>query len=419
VGTLETLFGDDADLLGKREFQVLLFASVSSPLGTSVVSPMLDSLTGPYGVSEAEIGLLLAAFTAPAIVTIPLVGMLSDRYGRKPILTAGLALFGVSGVSLAFTTDFRAVLGLRLLQGVAYTGIGPVLITAVGDLYTGDREASAQGLRFTTVGLSLTLFPLLAGLLVTVAWQYPFAIFGIALPTALFVHLFFEEPSDGDADADADNGPRALLAHARNGRVLATLVGRAVPSVLWFAFLTYNSIVVVRLLGGTPGQAGALVALASVASSVGSTQLGRLTARAPSRTPLFLGSIACFGVGVTAIALAPSVVAAGAGATVSGAGFGTAITLFRSEITGLASTDLRGGLVSLGETVGRVGSTGTPIVMGGAIALMRGPLGFERAVRVAILGATAFAVVVGTTCVVLAHRLPAPAGAELSEPADD
>jgi len=110
---------------------------------------------------------------------------------------------------------------------------------------------------------------------------------------------------------------------------------------------------------------------------------------------------------------------AGAGATVSGAGFGTAVTLFRSEITGLAPTDLRGGLVSLGETVGRVGSTGTPIAMGAAIALMREPLGFDRAVRLTILGATAFGVVVGVGCVLVARQLPAPAGVELSEPADD
>jgi MFS family permease len=396
VGLLETFFGKDANLLYDRSFQVLLFASVSSPLGASVVSPLLDTLTGTYGVSEAEIGLLLAVFTAPAIVMIPLVGMLSDRYGRKPVLTVGLLVFGLSGVAIPLTTDFRVVLALRLLQGVGYTGIGPILIASVGDLYRGDREATAQGLRFTTVGLSLTVFPLLSGLLVAVAWQYPFYLFAIALPTALFVHLVFEEPTDQSDDGAAENPSlRELLSLLRDGHVLATVLGRAVPSVLWFALLTYNSIIVVRLLGGTPGQAGLLVALASITSSVGSTQLGRLTARFESRRSLLAGTIAVQGLGIAVLAFAPTFPVAAAGSTVAGVGFGLSLSLYRSVITGLASTEHRGGLVSLGESVGRVGSTGTPIVMGASIALLSGSAGFADAVRWTIFGGAVLVTLAG------------------------
>ncbi|MFB6155783.1 MAG: MFS transporter [Haloferacaceae archaeon] len=386
MGLLETFFGKDASLLYDRSFQVLLFASVSSPLGASVVSPLLDTLTGSFGVSEAEIGLLIAVFTAPAIVMIPLVGMLSDRYGRKPVLTTGLLVFGLAGLAIPFTTDFRVVLALRLLQGIGYTGIGPVLIASVGDLYRGDREATAQGLRFTTVGLSLAVFPLLAGLLVTLAWQYPFYLFGIAVPTALVVHVAFEEPAS-DGDADDENPPfRELLSLLRDGHVLATVLGRAVPSVLWFSFLTYNSIVVVQLLDGTPQQAGVLVALSSIASSAGSTQLGRLTAGVDSRRRLLAGAITVQGLGIAAIGVAPTFPVAAAGSLLAGGGFGVSLSLYRSVITGLSTTEHRGGLVSLGESVGRIGSTGTPVVMGASIALLSQTASFGDAVRTTIVG---------------------------------
>lgn len=408
MGLLETFFGKDASLLHDRPFQVLLLASVTSPLGASVVSPMLDSLTGPFGVSEAEIGLLISAFTAPAIVLIPLVGMLSDRYGRKPILAAGLLLFGVAGIAITYTTDFRVVLALRLLQGVGYTGIGPVLIASVGDLYRGDREATAQGLRFTTVGLSLTVFPLLSGLLVTLAWQYPFYLYAIAVPTAFVVWGWFEEPTGRDRD-EPDPSIRELLGFLRNGRVLATVLGRVVPTIMWFAFLTYNSIIVVRLLDGTPGKAGLLVAIASIASSVGSTQVGRLTASANSRSTLLGGIIVVYGVGTVSIALAPTYVVAAAGAVVSGVGFGVALTLYRSAITNLANQQHRGGLVSLGESIGRVGSTATPIVLGAAIAFLQVTSDFEAAVRWSIVGASVFAVVTGLALLVVGDRVPAPA----------
>lgn len=404
--SLRSLVGADADVLADRDFRLLLLASLISPMGASVVSPVVESLAGPYGVSPTEVALLLSAFTAPGIVCIPLSGVLADRYGRKPVLAGGLALFGLAGVGLALTTDFRAALALRLLQGVGYTGIGPILITATGDLFSGARESAAQGVRFTAVGASLTVFPFLSGVLVAFAWQFPFLLYAAALPVAVVVAVRFTEPADLDGDSATEGdegGVRALLALARQPRVAATLLGRATPGFLWFAFLTYNSIVVVRLLGGTPGAAGALVAVASVTSAVATTQVGRLTARFGRTLPTF-ASLVVGAVGLAGLALAPSVPVALAAGIPVGAGFSVALTLYRSAITGLATDDLRGGLVSLGESVGRVGSTGAPVAMGAVVTLLTEPLGYAGAVRAVSLVVAAGVIVVGGVLLVVGEQ---------------
>jgi len=196
VSRLGSLFGEDADVLGNRNFQLLLLGSLCSPLGESAVSPVLDSLSGAYGVDVARVSLFIAAYTAPAIVVIPFVGALSDRYGRRPILAAGLTLLGLAGLALPLTTDFRVALVLRGLQGIGYCGIGPILITTVGDLFGGDREATAQGIRFTAVSIALGGFPLLAGWLAGVSWRAPLFLFAVALPVAGAVLLFMEEPTE-------------------------------------------------------------------------------------------------------------------------------------------------------------------------------------------------------------------------------
>ncbi|SEO79834.1 Predicted arabinose efflux permease, MFS family [Halogranum amylolyticum] len=414
MGVLQTLFGDDARVLYERNFQLLLLASLSSPLGASVVSPILEGLTGPLGVSSTRVGLLMAVFTAPAVVLIPVVGVLSDRVGRKPVLTAGLLLFGLAGLAVPLTTDFRVVLGLRFLQGVGYTGIAPVLITSVGDIFADDdeAEAAAQGLRFTAVGVSLTVFPVLSGALVVLAWQYPFLLYGLAVPTALVVFLLFEEPT-AEAGNDGDDSVRALLALAAHPRVAATLVGRAVPSFLWFVFLTYNSVVVVRLLDANPGVAGLLVAVASVASSVSSTQSGRITAAFDTRVVPMLVATTAVGGGVAALAFAPSVLVAGVGVVFTGAGFGVGLTLYRSALTGSAPTDLRGGLVSLGESAGRLGSTVAPVLTGAVIAVAEPSLGGTGAIRWGVFGVVVAGVVVGALSVAVVHRydLPTPSPA--------
>jgi len=428
--SLARLVGADADVLDDGDFRLLLLASLISPMGASVVSPVVESLAGPYGVSATEAALLLSAFTAPGVVLIPLSGVLADRYGRKPVLVSGLALFGLAGVALTLTTDFRIALALRLLQGVGYTGIGPILITATGDLFSGARESAAQGVRFTAVGASLTVFPFLAGLLVGIAWQYPFALYAAALPVAAVVWLRFEESADlgagASTDDDADGpergpedtgGVRALLALATRPRVAATLVGRAAPGFLWFGFLTYNSIVVVRLLGGTPGAAGALVAVASISSAVATTQAGRITARFGRAVPTFAALVLAGG-GLAGLALAPSVPVALAAGVPVGAGFSVSLTLYRSAITGLAGDGTRGGLVSLGESIGRAGSTGAPIAMGAAVGFLADSVGYAAAVRTVSI-AVAVAVVAGGGVLLLLGDMGADTAAEPAAAAED
>lgn len=435
---LATVFGEDADVARDRSFQLLLLANITSPLGPALVSPLLDTLTRTFGTTESQIGLMVAAYTAPGIFVIPLIGILSDRYGRKPILVTGLVVFGLSGAAITLTTDFRVVIALRLLQGVGGAGIVPIIITAIGDLYRGAQEATAQGLRLATSGLTQAVFPAIAGFLVVVAWQYPLLLYAIALPIAVAVAFWLEEPSDRDAvrllgdggsdpntDSAADHPPdgagtgdadprtppveeASLVRLATRPAVVAVLVGRGLPGFCYFGFVTYNSIVVVRVLGGTPAEAGLLVALGSLTYATAASQAGRVTAHFDSRVPPMVGMFVALGVGMGLIALAPTVLLSGVGVVAIGAGFGMLGSLYRSIMTGLAPGQLRGGLVSLSESVGRIGITTVPIVMGAAIAFLRPTLGLPGAVRVTVAGVGVLAAVLGVVTVILGEVDPVP-----------
>lgn len=391
--SFHSLFGDDAEVLYDRDFQVLLLANILPPLGSAVLSPVLDSLIEPFATTTADIGLMISLFTAPAIVMIPIAGVLADRIGRKPILTVALLLFGIAGTAIAFTTDFRIALGLRLLQGVAFAGIAPIIITSLGDLYDTTKEATAQGIRFMGSGISTVVFPFLSGILVVIAWHLPFLIYAIAIPIGIVVHVWFDEPTDrSDAETptaeptDMRSHLAALYRLARQRRALGMVIARALPNALWIGFLTYNSIVVVRLLDGTPTQAGILVAFASVAFATAASQAGRVTAAFDSRLYPLLGANVCLLLGLVVFFLAPILVLAGIGIGIMGLGYGLSLALYRSIITGLATESLRGGLVSLAESLGRVASTVTPIVMGGFISITASDLGLGLSLQLAGIG---------------------------------
>jgi len=406
VDLLGSLFGDDARVLHERDFQALLLANVVPPLGSALLSPILDSLIDPFGTSAADVGLMISVFSAPAIVVIPVAGVLSDRYGRKPVLVAALLLFGVAGSAIALTTDYGVVLVLRALQGVAFGGITPVIITSLGDIYQGTEEATAQGIRFTGSGLTQTVFPLLSGALVAVAWQYPFLLYAIAVPIAGAVARWFAEPA-GDENAPAGgSSARALFGLVRQPRVAAMVIARGLPMFVWVGFITYNSIVVVRIMGGTPAQAGALVAVGSLTYASAASQAGRVTAAFDSRLVPLLGANVALGAGFAAFLFAPSLPLAGAGIVLAGAGLGLALALYRSIITGLATESLRGGLVSLAEAFGRVVATATPVLMGAVIAAATPRVGLAAAVRVAGLGAAVAGGAGGVACLLVANASP-------------
>jgi MFS family permease len=405
VPGFETLLGEDARAVRDRSFQVLLLANLTSPLGPALVSPLLDTLTGVYGVSEAEIGFMISAYTAPGILVIPVVGVLADRYGRKPLLAAGLLLFGCAGVALTLTTDFRAVLGLRVLQGVGGAAIVPVIITSIGDLYAGAEEATAQGLRLSTSGVTQAVFPAIAGVLVVVAWQYPLLLYAIAIPVALVVLVGLEEPrgarTDGGRDGSPDGSTGDLLRLAARPSVLAVLAGRGVPGFCYFGFITYNSIAVVRVLGGSPAEAGLLVTLGSVSYAIAASQAGRITAHFRSRRAPMVGMFLALGVGMGVVAAAPSVPLSAIGVVLLGVGFGTLGSLYRSIVTGIAPEALRGGLVSLSESIGRVGITIVPVVMGALVAWLSPDAGLANAVRLTLVTVGGFSAVVGVGSVLL------------------
>ena len=405
-----SIAGADSGIVRERPFQLLLLINVLPPLGTALLSPVLGSLVEPLGATTANIGLMMSAFTAPSILVIPVAGVLSDRHGRRPVLIFGLLWFGLAGTAIALVSTFRAALVLRAIQGVGFAALTPIIITSLGDLYTGTKEATAQGLRFTGSGLSQTIFPLAAGVLVGAAWQYPFLLYAVAFPIAAVVYVQFEEPIEETADEESDAGIRAQLGDLRalvaHRRAWTMVIARGTANLAWFGFLTYNSILVVNVLGYTPAEAGVLAALASLTYALAATQAGRISALFDDRLYPLIATNLSMGAGLALVFLARSLAVAAVGVVFMGIGFGLVLSIYRSVITTLPPPDLRGGLVSLSEGSGRAAATMTPILMGVAVAVATSVLGFETAVRAVGVGTGVVSGGVGIACLLLMSASP-------------
>jgi MFS family permease len=213
--------------------------------------------------------------------------------------------------------------------------------------------------------------------------------------------------ADGGADADGSY-LRALARLGRRRRVLALVVGRSLMTVVWIGFLTYNSLIVGRLMGGTSVQAGLLATAGFLTFAVSAGQAGRLSARFGSRfSPLVAANVALGG-GFLLTLFAPGVGVAAVGVTTAGVGFGVLGSLYRSIITDLAPAELRAGLVGLSEAGGRLTGTLTPLATGGAVAVGAPHLGFAPTLRLAGLGLALVGSGGGVCCLLVAKAAASP-----------
>lgn len=149
----------------------LLFAVTLVAVGNvSSVAPAFPTVVDVFGISRAQVGWVVTAYSLPGILSAPLVGMSADRVGRKKVLVPTLFVFGLAGGSCALARSFPVLLGLRAVQGVAAAPLVGLAVTIIGDRYTGTARATAVGYNATALNVGTALYPAVGGTLAAVAW---------------------------------------------------------------------------------------------------------------------------------------------------------------------------------------------------------------------------------------------------------
>ncbi len=164
--------------------------------GVSVVTlnmilPSLTRIADEFGVSYGYVNLAISGYLAITAVLQILIGPLSDRFGRRPVLLVSLAVFALASVGCLLARDFRMFLFFRLLQGVIASG--HVLSRAIiRDMHPPNEAASLMGYVAMSMALAPMLAPVLGGALDMLwGWRAGFAVFSI-LGAALLLLLWVD-----------------------------------------------------------------------------------------------------------------------------------------------------------------------------------------------------------------------------------
>ncbi|GAC1334327.1 MAG: tetracycline resistance MFS efflux pump [Isosphaeraceae bacterium] len=183
-------------------------------LGFTIVMPLLPRFAKEYGFDPSQIGMLLAAYPRLQRISGPVLGRLSDRYGRRPILAISQAGTAVSFLILGLSRDFRIMLLARMLDGASG---GNILVAQayVADVTKPENRSKSLGLIGAAFGLGFAFGPLLGGLLASAPvgreWQLrlPFLV-AAGFSTIAWLLVLFKLPESLPADVRGRQKARTL-----------------------------------------------------------------------------------------------------------------------------------------------------------------------------------------------------------------
>jgi len=394
----------------------LLTALVAlGPLSTDLYLPSLPGMARSFAAPVAEIQLTLSVFLVGLALGQLAYGPLSDRFGRRPVLLVGLALYGLASLACLLAPGIGLLIVLRFLQALGACA-GPVICRAVvRDVHGRDGAARIYAYMGAAMALAPTLGPILGGFLeLWFGWRAAFAVMTLYGAAGLAIVALALPETNQAPDLHAAL-PRHMLSNyvslLRHRPYLGYVLCCTFAYGGIFAFISGSSFVLVERIGLPPSAYGFCFAAVVLGYVVGTLGAGRLTRR----------------LGVDRLIRAGGAIAAVSGLAMAGLAWNVAAG---SRIAGALSIVLPMlvymigiGLILPSALAGAIGPF--PRRAGAASAL----LGFTQMATAAALGGIigllhdgtarpmVGAIALAAFVVLLAHRFLARAGGAASPPA--
>ena len=166
--------------LGARRWWALgaiTLAVMAAGLDVTVLSLALPTLTSALHASESELQWFVTGYTLALAVAMLPSGLLGDRFGRKKVMLAALALFGLGSVGCALSKSPEELIAARVELGVAGAALTVMALSAITVLFAEDERPRAVGIWSAANFLALPLGPILGGwMLANFGWGWVFLI---------------------------------------------------------------------------------------------------------------------------------------------------------------------------------------------------------------------------------------------------
>jgi EmrB/QacA subfamily drug resistance transporter len=226
----------------------LLLSAFVINLDTTLVNVALPTLVRELGATTTQLQWVVDAYNLVFAALLLTCGTLSDRLGRKGMLLAGLAVFGVASVVGSFAGTPTELIAARAVMGLGAAMTFPATLSLISNVFTGRAErARAIGLWGAVGGVAIAVGPIVGGwLLEQFSWASIFVAMGPVAAVAALVVVASVPPSRDPAPARMDF-PGLILSTAAMALAVFTII--EAPTYGWGSARTVAGFAAAAVLG--------------------------------------------------------------------------------------------------------------------------------------------------------------------------
>ncbi len=177
-------------MLKNRNLLIICLVAMVNMLGYGIVFPVLYAYSKKYGLSDFQNGLLFATFSICQFIATPIIGRMSDKYGRRPMLLLSIIGTVISFFVMAFAPNAAFLFLARALDGIT-AGNVPVIFAIISDTTKPEERAKAFGFVGSAFSFGFIFGPAIAALTVHMGQEVPFVIAGVITLIAALLAAFY------------------------------------------------------------------------------------------------------------------------------------------------------------------------------------------------------------------------------------
>jgi DHA1 family tetracycline resistance protein-like MFS transporter len=341
--------------MNRKLFSIILVVFIDL-LGFSLILPLLPYYAESFQANAIATGMLVASYAVAQLIGAPILGRLSDRFGRRPVLLASVLGTFAGFLLLGFANALWMLFASRIIDGLTGGNLS-IAQAYITDVTSPAQRAKGLGMIGAAFGLGFIIGPAAGGLLSQWGYAVPaLAAAGLSFVNLLLIYAWLPESLAPERrSADPKDRPAvslaALLAALKRPFTGSLLIARFFFGVAFAIFQTIFSLYTLTKFGLSAAQTGYILAYVGVLSVITQGFLVGWISKRVREDILIVACVALMALSLLGWALASSVVALLVIMAPTAFSGGLLNTLLSSTLTKAVDNKETGGILGLSASI--------------------------------------------------------------------